>query len=244
MSDNTPLTAILWDFDGTLVETTVKNMNVNRRIIEEVSGRPWSDFEVMRSQAIYDRAQRVSVNWREFYREHFGLVDEEISRAGARWTPYQLEDRTPTPPLPGIPEALGAFDGIPQGVVSQNCRANIESTLSAHGLRRRFHSIIGYQEVAGDRQKPAPDGLLLAIEALTGFAPGTILYVGDHLTDLRTADNANEVLNERGLPVRVVSVAALYGVDGPPETWVDRSDFRANTPADIVGIARRVGYDG
>ena len=37
MKTPSPVTAILWDFDGTLVDTRAKNMRVNRRIIEEVT---------------------------------------------------------------------------------------------------------------------------------------------------------------------------------------------------------------
>jgi phosphoglycolate phosphatase-like HAD superfamily hydrolase len=234
------VTAILWDFDGTLVETRARNMNVNRRIIEEITGRPWTDFEVMRSEMVYERAQRVSINWREFYRNHFDLDEDAVTRAGARWTPYQLEDETPTPPLDGIAEVLGACDGVPLGVVSQNCSANIAATLARYGIGERFRCIIGYAEVADRQQKPAPDGLLLAIERLTRFAAGSVLYVGDHETDLNTANNANRVLADRGLPVRVVSVAALYGVEGAPEPWVAGADFRATTPMEIVEIARQI----
>ncbi len=236
-----PVTAILWDFDGTLVDTRAKNMLVNRRIIEEVTGRTASDFEVMGSQERYDQAQRVSVNWREFYQLHFGLSEEETDRAGARWTPYQLADETPTPPLMGIPEALGLLDGIPLGVVSQNCSSNIRATLSAHGLGEMFRCIIGYTEVANLQQKPAPDGLLLAIDELTAFAPGSVVYVGDHETDLRTVENANHALNNRGVPIHVVSVAALYGMNGQDEGWTARADFRAEDPRDLVEIAKGLG---
>ena len=233
-------TAILWDFDGTLVDTRAKNMRVNRRIIEEVTGRQAGDFEVMGSQEIYDRAQRLSVNWREFYRLHFGLSEGETDRAGARWTPYQLLDETPTPPLEGIPETLGMVDGIPQGVVSQNCSSNIRSTLSNHGLLGFFRCIIGYTEVANLQQKPAPDGLLLAIDRLTDFAPGVVIYVGDHETDLRTVANTNRELSARGLPVAVIAVAAAYGMNGCEEDWVDRADFRADHPLEIVEIVNRL----
>jgi len=240
MTTHPPLTAIFWDFDGTLVDTRSRNMSVNRRIIDEVTDRPWSDFDVMRSQEVYDRAQRTAVNWREFYRTHFGLDDEAITNAGARWTPYQLEDGTPTPPLSGIPEALGAFDGLPLGVVSQNCSANIAATLSLHGIREHFTCIVGYSEVADLQQKPAPDGLLLAIDTLTSFAPGTVLYVGDHETDLKTVENTNRVLVERGSPVHLVCVAALYGVEGGREAWMERADYRAAVPDDVVTIAGQI----
>lgn len=240
MKTPSPVTAILWDFDGTLVDTRAKNMRVNRRIIEEVTGRQATDFDVMSSQETYDQAQRISVNWREFYHLHFGLSEGETDRAGARWTPYQLADETPTPPLPGILEALDLFDGIPHGVVSQNCSSNITATLSGHGLLEYFKCIIGYTEVANLQQKPAPDGLLLAIDELTGLAPGSVVYVGDHETDLKTVNNANRALQDSDLPVTVVSVAALYGMHGLDESWTDEADFCAEKPQDVVEIAMRL----
>jgi len=240
MTYSVPVTAVVWDFDGTLVDTCAKNMAVNRRIIEEVTGRPATEFEVMGSQEAYDRGQRISVNWREFYQTNFGMSEAETDLGGSRWTPYQLTDNTPTPPLKGIPQALSGFDGLPLGVVSQNCSKNISTTLEAHGLEESFQCIIGYQEVAGDRQKPAPDGLLLAIEMLTGLAPGRVLYIGDHETDLKTVINTNRALGENDLPINVDLVAALYGMSDPNEGWVTDADHRAETPLDIVDLVERL----
>jgi phosphoglycolate phosphatase-like HAD superfamily hydrolase len=205
-----PLRAILWDFDGTLLDTRVRNLHVNRRIIHEITGRGWEEFPVLRSQALYDEAQRAAVNWREFYRANIGLADDQIDSAGHRWAIYQREDPTPVPLVEGVAEALGKLDGLPQGIVSQNARETITSMLSAHGLGRRFSCIIGYAEVAMTRQKPAPDCLLLGLEALAGSPHGRVLYIGDHPTDIRCAANANQELARRGSELRVVSVAALW----------------------------------
>lgn len=45
-SHSTQVRAILWDFDGTLVDTRRKNFDVARAIIESITKRPWKDGSV------------------------------------------------------------------------------------------------------------------------------------------------------------------------------------------------------
>ena len=49
-----------------------------------------------------------------------------------------------------------------------------------------FNALLGvrYEEVEMTRQKPAPDGLLHSIESMVDGESGTVLYVGDHPTDV------------------------------------------------------------
>ena len=240
MTASAALRAILWDFDGTLVDTRARNLQVNRRIIQEVTGRGWEEFPVLRSQTSYDEAQRVAVNWREFYRVTIGLDDDRIDWAGATWSSYQLADPTPVALVDGVAEALGRLDGLPQGIVSQNARETIESLLALHGLGHRFECVIGYAEVAMACQKPAPDCLLLGLEKLTGREPGRVLYIGDHPTDIRCAERANRELAGRGSELRVISVAAMWGIGTNDLEWAVGADHRAATPRDIVEIVERL----
>jgi HAD superfamily hydrolase (TIGR01549 family) len=243
VSAHGPLCAVLWDFDGTLVDTRARNLQVNRRIIGEITGRPWEQFAVLRSQEVYDAAQRAATNWREFYRDNIGLDDARIDRAGERWSAYQLADPTPVPLIEGVAEALDRLDGLPQGIVSQNARETIESLLAAHGLGQRFGCVVGYAEVAMARQKPAPDCLLLGLEKLTGLEPGQVLYIGDHPTDIRCVEHANRELAGRGRSLRVVSVAALWGPKAGDDRWATAADHRATTPNEVVELVERLARD-
>jgi len=240
MTGSAALRAILWDFDGTLVDTRARNLHVNRRIIQELTGRGWEEFPVLRSQTAYDEAQRAAVNWREFYRVNIGLDDHQIDWAGATWSSYQLADPTPVALVDGVAEALGRLDGLPQGIVSQNARETIESLLAAHGLGRRFECVVGYAEVAMARQKPAPDCLLLGVEKLTGREPGRVLYIGDHPTDIRCAELANRELAGGGSELRVESVAAMWGIGTNDLDWAAGADHRAATPHEVVELVERL----
>jgi HAD superfamily hydrolase (TIGR01549 family) len=240
MAHDGPLRAIVWDFDGTLVDTREKNMNVNRQIVHTVTGQPWSRFPVLASLDAYDQAQRRSANWREFYRSAIRLSEDEIDRAGTMWTELQLADTTPAPFFDGVDAALDKLGAVAQAIVSQNARQNIVTMLEREDLGHHFTLIVGYEEVDLRRQKPEPDGLLACIERLTGFAAGSVLYVGDHETDARCALNANRILAERAARVRVESVGAFFDDQDSDSAWEVRPDYRAFSPGDVVTIVEEL----
>ena len=114
MSDH-PLSAVVWDYDGTLVDTRRRNMSVNRSIVQEISGEPWTSFPPLASLESYGAAQERAANWQDFYRSCFGFTDEQILLAGQRWTPHQEADPTPTPLFEGIRRAIVEVAHLPQG---------------------------------------------------------------------------------------------------------------------------------
>jgi HAD superfamily hydrolase (TIGR01549 family) len=216
-------------------------MNVNRQIVRVITDQPWERFPVLENVAAYDEAQRRFTNWREFYHRGIGLSEDEIDRAGAMWTGLQLTDTTSAPFFDGIAAALVRLRGAAvQGIVSQNSRQNIEEMLDEVGLLHHFKHIVGYEEVGMQRQKPAPDGLLMCIERLTNSAAGTVLYVGDHEADVRCAHNADRVLRERRIPQHVVSVGAFFDRVGSDRSWSVLPDHRASSPEDVVSIVEEL----
>jgi phosphoglycolate phosphatase len=92
--------------------------------------------------------------------------------------------------LPGAPEAVRELreKGFQTGIVSTKYRSRIEEVLRREKLSDAFEVIVGGEDVAA--HKPDPEGLLRAIDEL-GAAPEETLYVGDSITDARTAERAN-----------------------------------------------------
>ena len=192
-----PLRAIVWDFDNTLIDSRARNLAVTRKIIFTVTGRDADDFPVLRTQRAYDIAIHGLQNWQEFYRVHFRLTPDLVRAAGRLWTPFQLEDETPTAWFDGIAAVVRALAPLPQAIFSMNTRDNIQAALAAERLESSFDLVIGCGEVGSERQKPWPDGLLHCLETLTGLESGTVLYVGDHPVDAECAANANLELERR-----------------------------------------------
>lgn len=230
--------AVVWDFDGTLVDSSAKNLGVTRTIVERITAQPAGAFEALSSLAGYLAALARTQNWREFYARAFGLSEPDIDRAGRLWVEYQLADATPTPLVAGIPAVLRSLRHLPHGIVSQNARAAIAAVLDGNGLTDRFQAVIGFEEVDLRRQKPAPEGLLRCVEILTELRPGYVFYVGDHQTDAVCAARAKEVLARKKLGVEVVSIGARYGADSAAP-WAVQPDHTVHRPQEIVGIVTR-----
>jgi N-acetyl-D-muramate 6-phosphate phosphatase len=228
------LKAIIWDYDGTLVDTRLKNLNVTRSIISAVTGKPAHAFPVLSSVTVYDTANLKAANWRELYKSAFGLNEEQTSYAGSLWTEYQLNDNTPVNFFNGITEVIDSLGQYAHGIVSQNSKQNITEALQREGAARHFKIIIGYEEVPFAMQKPHPEGLLQCITRLTQPGEdGKILYIGDHETDTICAYNANKTLSCK----TVYSVGAFYEKQDHSHTWSVTPDFIASSPRDILSIA-------
>ena len=228
--------AVIWDFDGTLVDSRRKNLNVTRKIISKILGKDSKIFLVLNSLQDYHEAHIQATNWREFYKESFGLTWEQTDDAGRMWTEFQIKDNTPIPLLDGIEDVINSLNKYPQGIVSQNSRNNIIRYLKEKNLLSYFKDIVGYEEVELINQKPAPDGLLMCIEKLVGHNSGYIFYIGDHETDIKCALNANNILSENKTDMKIISIGAFYGFDVDTSGWCVLPDFQIQNAADIKSI--------
>lgn len=235
--------AFIWDFDGTLADTRLRNYSVVRRLLGERAATPLDAFPALVSADIYDRIQRRYPNWRELYLREFGFSEAETDHLGGLWGDYQRRDETPVEVFAGIAEVLAALAAVRHGIVSQNAREEIRRTLERAGIAAHFRAIVGYDNVHLARQKPEPDGFLACLDQLEAAAPGQVLYIGDHETDVRCARNAQRTLAERGTDLQVVSIAAAF--DGRDEhgAWAVQADYVAHTPTEILSIAREFGFE-
>jgi len=230
-----PACAIIWDYDGTLVDSRHRNLSVNRSIVQRLTGRSWPEFRALRSILEYDAAVARCTNWRDFYEREFGIDGDTVESAGQLWTEAQRVDATPVEPFAGVPDTLDALAHVPHAIVSQNAREIIVKTLEPMGLGGRFDPIVGYREVAPGRQKPAPDGLLECLARLIPEGPGAAFYVGDHPTDVQGVVEARREIKGRRRGLEIWSIAALYGGEST-SGWPEAPDYLARRPGDIVDI--------
>jgi N-acetyl-D-muramate 6-phosphate phosphatase len=228
--------AVIWDFDGTLVDSWQKNLNVTRRIISIILKGNQSKIPALSSIGNYHQAHIKASNWREFYKESFGLTEKQTDDAGRMWTEFQIKDNTPIPLLDGIEDVINSLNKYSQGIVSQNSRNNIIRYLKEKSLLSNFKSIIGYEEVKMERQKPNPEGLMMCIERLTDFKPGYVFYIGDHETDARCAFEAKNIFEKNNAGIKILSIGAFYGFNEDPSGWSIDPDYQAHKVGDVVDI--------
>ncbi len=232
--------AIIWDHDGTLVDTHIKNLNVTRKIIEHITGKNPNNLHPLKNLNNYRLAARKAKNWRTLYKDEFDLDENEIDKAGVLWSEFQLKDETEVPFYDGIINVIQTLRKYPHGIVSQNSRENIIQFLQKNKMLKYFKSILGYEEVESYKQKPEPDGLLQCISELVQLNTGTVIYIGDHETDIHCALNANNVYNENRSDLNVISIGAFYDIDSNISDWKVQPDFVADRVEDVIEIIERL----
>jgi len=233
--------AIIWDYDGTLVDTRHKNLNVTTKIIESITATDALEFPALQSLENYDLANRRASNWRELYRQEFYLTEKQIDEAGRLWTAYQLNDDTEVAFYEGIEAVICNLAEFPHGIVSQNSRSSITQNLEKKNLLPFFKYIVGYEEVDLTKQKPEPDGLLSCVQKLSAPGPGCVCYIGDHETDVQCVRAANRTLQEENVNVKILSIGACYDSGTDTSAWIVRPDFEAQEVEDIFEIVDHIG---
>lgn len=168
--------AVLFDWDGTLVDT-LPFMYAATELVMAERGVPitWDDYR-----------RHFTPDWRLLYRR-FRLPEDAIESVGDRWWAlYRGRDEAAL--LPGAADSLRRLSGagLALGIVTAGRRDSVEPQLERHGLAGLIDA-----RVYGDdpfEPKPGPAGLHHALDVLglAGHA-AEAAYVGDALDDMRMA---------------------------------------------------------
>jgi 2-phosphoglycolate phosphatase len=180
------LKAIIFDFDGTLVDSYQAITASVNHVRAAHNLPPLSEREV----------RRCVGRGPAYLLEHTvggADLDKDMARYRAHH-PSVL--RSGTHLLPGVSDTLRILkqSGLRLAVCSNKPRAFTRELLDALALAPLIEVVIGPEDA--DRIKPAPDMLLAALKQLH-VAPAEALYVGDMVVDIETARAA-------GAPVWVI----------------------------------------
>ena len=226
---------ILWDYDGTLVNSALKNIDITKQIILEVcprlSGKNLPIY--LTNEKDYHFANHKANNWQDLYLNYYKMTNDEMISAGKLWTEYQLKNNTSVNPFSQIVETVKEI-GLPQGICSQNSSKNILDVLQLNDLSDKFDSIIGYDDIPNDKQKPSAFGGLKCINQLFEIIDNkTIIYVGDHEGDVEFARNIEKELEK----TTILSVGVKYsGAD--IDSWDFKPDYAIEKPNDLIDIIK------
>jgi HAD superfamily hydrolase (TIGR01549 family) len=168
--------AIVFDWDGTLIDTLPAIYEANRLVLAE-HGLPF-DPELYRAAYIPD--------WRLMY-QRLGVPDDRLESVGLRWLElYQLAGDADL--LPGSAASLRrlADAGFVLGLVTAGDREVVTEQIERLGLDAYLTvRVFGNDEFA---PKPHPDPLLHVLERLErADRVATARYVGDVPDDMRMA---------------------------------------------------------
>ena len=103
--------AILWDYDGTLVNSAPKNIDITKLILSEVAPRLTEENlpHYLKNEKSYHIANHQSKNWQDLYVNYYGMTENEMLQAGTLWTEYQLKNSTPVELFSEIKQTIFPF---------------------------------------------------------------------------------------------------------------------------------------
>lgn len=202
---------VLFDLDGTVVDSGGMILASMRHATREVLGREYTDEQLMRSVGGPGLDAQMAALDPE-------RVDELVSVYRAHNEPLHEELRCCT----GMEDVLERLhvEGRRLGVVTAKRRATAELAFAAVPLGHLFDTIVGGDET--ERHKPDPAPLLLGAERL-GAKPEETAYVGDSPFDVRAAKAAG-----------MASIAVTWG------RIHDRSRLEQEEPDAIVDTAEEL----
>lgn len=230
--------AVLWDFDGTLADTAAKNVAISKQILALVAPRLTGENlpPCLRDDDLYHAAIHDVIDWRELYRDYFGMTPDEIEQAGPMWEPYQMSDRTPVTLFEGIRETVIRLHPLPQGICSANATRNILQVIANNGIDSYFSSVVGYERLPEHHQKPAAEGGFRCLQEIFGDPGGkSVLHVGDHIADVLFARALAERLGPNSQAVSVI--VAHSGAK--PGKWRERPDVVIESPLELLDLLER-----
>ena len=199
------LDCVLFDLDGTLIDTAADFQHVLDRMMDE-ENQPRIDPLLVH--------QNVSDGARALVKLAYGLEEgaSSFSEKLNKLLDYyyaQLND-TEAQLYPGMPELLAQLeaDSIPWGIVTNKPLKYSLRLLANLQLASRCQCLICPEHVTN--RKPDPEPILLACEQVSARIERTV-YVGDHLRDMQAAKSA-----------QTIAIAAEYGYLNPDsriEQW-------------------------
>ena len=195
--------AILFDLDGTLVDTAPDMVRVLLDLLAS-EGRAPLDYGLVRSHVSNGAAGLINLGFPDAHdEEHERLRLEDRER-------YQSAVCVDSGLFPGLRELLDELDAgnLPWGVVTNKPARMTEPLLEGLGLASRAACMISGDTIP--QRKPDPAPLLLAARK-TGVEPHRSVYVGDAERDIAA-----------GRAAGMYTIGAEYGYitgDDDPARW-------------------------
>src|SRR6266545_16167 len=209
------LLAIVWDMDGTLIDSATVVPDAYIRAITRLGGPTLTREAVIAAYGLGPPAIMLA-----------HLLGRATTDADVQeYLACLRAEAAAARPYPGIEATLEGLRGrVEMGVFTGANHAGALILLESAGLTGHFTVVVGGDEV--EHQKPAPDGVLRACRSL-GVAPASAAYVGDSASDLEAARSS-------GARAFTAGWGHLYGPDSP-------ADLVLHRPAELLELLGACG---
>jgi phosphoglycolate phosphatase len=219
MNRKMPFSAILFDLDGTLLDTLVDIAHAANQVLidQGYSAHPLDDYR-------YFVGEGVRILFRRALPESARTEDVVEACSAAFRDTYSRLWNVHTRPYAGVKELLAAlrnFD-LSQAVLSNKPDLFTKRCVAAHFPKDTFQVVLGQRE--GVPQKPDPAGAREIAEQLS-IPADRFLFLGDTAVDMQTARSAG-----------MVPVGALWGFRPREELEAGGAERLIRQPADLLDL--------
>jgi beta-phosphoglucomutase len=203
--------AVLWDMDGTLVDSGALHRLAWRRFLRQ-QGQPVTD-EIFEHEFGRPNEQVLPTYWRhELSKAELRRLSDEKEQC---YRDLVRAEGIASPP--GVLAWLARFReaGLRQALATSGCRANAELIVDLTGMRPYFSAIVASEDVP--RGKPHPD-VFLHTAALLGVPPARCLVIEDSTHGIAAA---------RAAGMRCLALATTHAMDEIQDADLALADMRA-----------------
>ncbi len=220
----TRIRAILFDLDGTLVDSRIDVADAINHALAELGLAMFSREEIFRFvgngiERSFRRLFTARVSGKVLSEQAPDLYQEGLRLYRAYYSQHLLDHTTP---FPEVNATLAALGGRAKAVITNKRQEPSVAILKGLGLLDHFQTVIGGDRVGA--KKPAPDAVLVALQALDAGPEETVL-VGDSPDDVAAAR-----------AVGVLSVGAAYGYHGREPLVEAGADRIIDRPGELLQL--------
>lgn len=216
--------AVLFDLDGTLIDSTELILSSYRHTMRTHLGRQLPDEDWLSTMG---RPLRVQL--RDFARN-----EADVQAMIDTYSAHNDEHHDAAiAAFPGVSRLLRALidAGYPVGIATSKRREFALRGLRVCGLPVEwFGAIVTADDV--ERYKPDPEPLLVALESMGCESPAAAMYVGDSPFDMAAGRSAG-----------MVTVAVKWGPHDEATLARHSPDFTLGEPGDLLTIVETRGND-
>ena len=182
-TDSSPIEAVLFDLDGTLIDTAPDFVRVVNLLRQENNLPP---IAAQRVRAQVSNGARALITLAFDLKEGEDGFAEKLQQLLDLYLNNLAEESTL---FNGLNELLEVLEqqNIPWGIVTNKPRRYTVPLLEGLNLTERCAVVICPDDVT--HKKPHPEPLLMACDAINA-APNKTLYVGDHIRDIASGNSA------------------------------------------------------
>jgi pyrophosphatase PpaX len=205
---------VLFDFDGTVVDSGAIILASMRHATRKVLGRDYSDEELLQT-----------VGGPGLEAQMHALAPDHVDRLVDVYRAHNEPLHDELEACSGMQEVLVRLreEGRRLGIVTAKRRKTVQLAFDRVPIAHLFETIVGGDET--ERHKPDPQPLLLAAERL-GADPADTAYVGDSPFDVRAAKAAG-----------MFAVAVTWGrIHDAAKLEAEQPDAIVDSAEELLGV--------